>query len=730
MPRPPAFDSSSRRFGGDEKDDAHETLEGTIGYVVYASDDSDYLVARFETDEGLTTIAGSIGPLEGGENLRLHGRWTEHPKFGKQFQATWSEVATPTTLTGMKKYLGSGVFPGIGPDLASKLVDHFGIDTLDALDEGKARLREVEGIGPKRAQTLMDGFSDGRDRHRVFSELRGLGLNAMQSNSLYEKWQAGAIDRVREDPYALCDMLRGFGFRTAERIAEQVGIERDSVVRARGVLQHLLREGMQQGHACMPEDDLLQQMQEVGMEIETILEAIKGLVDADRLRIGGEPRMHYLPEMWNAEIGVADNILRLLDGEASCPATADQIESAVRRATFTPDESQRRAVEMALESPFAVMTGGPGTGKTTTLRLLLEIYDAAGFGPVELASPTGRAAKRLQEATGRKASTIHRLLGFDPMENGFRHNEDNPIDARVLVLDEVSMLDLPLAHALLRATADGCRVLFVGDADQLPSVGPGSVLRDLVASAAIPTTRLARIHRQDQGSGIIEAAHAILEGCLPETATSGGSGDFFLSIQDDAEQAATMVEKIVCERIPGKYDIDPMQDVLVLAPMYRGALGVDALNDRLAASLNPDGAAGPEWANGLRVGDRIMIVRNDYDREVFNGDTGIVLAIGTNNVSLEVGGYILEYKANEMHDFIRSYCVTVHRSQGSEAKAVVVVLGSSHYMMLRRNLLYTAVTRGKDLVVVVANRQALRQAVSNATENLRHGQLQQRLAVH
>jgi exodeoxyribonuclease V alpha subunit len=316
------------------------------------------------------------------------------------------------------------------------------------------------------------------------------------------------------------------------------------------------------------------------------------------------------------------------------------------------------------------------------------------------------------------------------MENGFRHNEDNPIDARVLVLDEVSMLDLPLAHALLRATADGCRVLFVGDADQLPSVGPGSVLRDLVASAAIPTTRLARIHRQDQGSGIIEAAHAILEGCLPETATSGGSGDFFLSIQDDAEQAATMVEKIVCERIPGKYDIDPMQDVLVLAPMYRGALGVDALNDRLAASLNPDGAAGPEWANGLRVGDRIMIVRNDYDREVFNGDTGIVLAIGTNNVSLEVGGYILEYKANEMHDFIRSYCVTVHRSQGSEAKAVVVVLGSSHYMMLRRNLLYTAVTRGKDLVVVVANRQALRQAVSNATENLRHGQLQQRLAVH
>ena len=464
MPRPHAFDSNTRHFGEGDESDAHETIEGTIGYVVFASEDSDFLVARFETDEGLTTIAGPIGPLEGGENLRLHGHWIEHAKFGKQFQADWAEVATPTTLAGMKKYLGSGVFPGIGPDLANKLVDHFGIDTLDALDEGKTKLREVEGIGPKRAQTLMEGFSDGRDRHRVFSELRGLGLNAMQSNSLYEKWQAGAIDRVRDDPYALCDMLRGFGFRTAERIAEQVGIERNSTVRARGVLQHLLREGMQQGHACLPEDDLFRQMQEVGMELDIIVEAVKALAENDRLRMSGEPRMHYLPEMWNAEIGVAHNINRLLKEKAECPATPTQIEAAVRRAEYTPDESQRRAVEMALESSFAVMTGGPGTGKTTTLRLLLEIYDAAGFGPVELASPTGRAAKRLQEATGRKASTIHRLLGFDPMENGFRHNEDDPLEAKVLVIDEVSMLDLPLAHALLRATSDACRVLFVGDA--------------------------------------------------------------------------------------------------------------------------------------------------------------------------------------------------------------------------------------------------------------------------
>ncbi|MDP6850538.1 MAG: ATP-dependent RecD-like DNA helicase, partial [Planctomycetota bacterium] len=688
------------------------------------------------TEEGLLTAAGDLQPVHEGAHLRLHGKWQNHPRFGKQFRAEWSEHSTPTTEVGLERYLGSGAFFGIGPEMARRLVAHFGDKTLDALEKGARELRKVKGVGPKRAEALAENFQEGRDQHRVLAELRGLGLSGAQAKKAYDQWAAGTVERIRKDPWGLIGVLERVGFHTAEKMAEQIGLPKDCPERARGVILHFLREATREGHVCLPQDSIWNQLEDLGLATETVAGAVAELKTQGRLVLeegpvpppdSGTGTWWYLSGLWQDVVGLAENLQRIRSGGRGPLATPQQIESALQRAAFPPDESQLRAVRMALEEPVSVLTGGPGTGKTTTLHLLLEILESAGCSKVRLASPTGRAAKRLQEATGRDASTLHRLLGFDPHEGGFRHDEDEPIEASFVVVDEVSMMDVNLAHSLTRALPTHCRLLLVGDADQLPSVGPGSVLRDLVASDSIPATRLELVHRQAAGSGITTAAHDILEGNTPETMTGTG-GDFFTTYREDPEEAAAMVERVVCERIPEKYGLDPRQDILVLSPMYKGPLGVDALNERLGARLNPSqDSEDSVAANGLRVGDKVMVVRNDYDREVFNGDTGKVVRTRDGGVVVEMEGKLLEYEVEDLPNLIRSWCVTVHRSQGSEALAVVVVLGNSHWIMLRRNLLYTGITRGKKLVTVIASKQALRRAIGNAEENSRYGLLQNRL---
>ncbi len=730
MARPGSPTPSPRASGRSEPPEGHLLLEGQVTGVVFENPDTGFSVVRLLTSEGAATAAGALSPVHEGEQLRLHGWWEKHPKFGQQFHAAWSEHAAPSTLDGMERYLGSGAFPGIGPDMARRLVTHFKEKTLEALAAGAAVLRRVEGIGPKRAATLAEGFREGAARHRVLAELRGFGLGGPQSLRVYETWGPSAVERVRKDPYALIGEIRGVGFETAERIGRAVGVEEGSVVRARGVALHLLREAAREGHACLPEAAVVQRLLDLGVEDANTLQALTDLVQEGRMVRDAadgrapEPAL-YLPDLFAAEAGVARHLRRLAAQPESALVGPEAVDRALARTRFRPDPSQSAALEMALRRPASVLTGGPGTGKTTTLRVLLETLDAAGIGPVPLASPTGRAAKRLQEATGREACTLHRLLGWDPVGHGFVHDEENPLAARYLVVDEVSMLDLPLAHALLRALADGARLLLVGDADQLPSVGPGSVLADLVASGAVPFTRLTRVHRQDENSGIVEAAHRILAGELP--AETEGGGDFFVVLKEDPAEAAAMVERLVAERIPQRYGMDPARDVLVLAPMYRGPLGVHELNRRLAAALNPGAPDGPAWAGGLRAGDRVMAVRNDYDREVFNGDSGRVVEAREDVLLVEMDGRLMEYGPEDMADLIPSWCVTVHRAQGSEARAVVIVLGGSHWLMLRRNLLYTAVTRGRELVVLVAARGALRRAVGNDEENRRFGLLRARL---
>ena len=713
---------------------AHESLAGQVAAVIFQGEDTGFAVISMKVEgEGHVTAAGSLGSVHEGEFLRLHGKWTKHPKFGRQFQAQWSEHTSPTSLDGLEKYIGSGTFPGVGPDMAKRLVAHFGERTLDALEGGTINLQDVPGIGPKRAEALAEGFQEGRERHRVLAELRGFGLGGNHASALYERWQARAIERVQADPYALVGDLRGVGFQTADAIARTVGIPLDSAVRARGVLLHLLREAGREGHTCLPEMQTLEKLDQLGLSQDSIVEGVKGAIEAGRVLLveietSVGDKAFYLSELHEAEEGLAEQIQRLLAPGDEAVATPEQVLGAIERTAFRPDESQRVALEMALSAHLAVITGGPGTGKTTTLRLLLEILAAAGSFEVKLASPTGRAAKRLQEATGFEASTIHRLLGFDPANGGFRHDQDEPLELDYLIVDEVSMMDVQLAHSLMQAVPDGARVLLVGDADQLPSVGPGAVLRDLVAVPTVPTTRLEQIHRQDAGSGITEAAHSILHGEMPQAVTTpSGKGDFFLTFIDDAEQAADMTERIIAERIPEKYGFDVGRDLLLLSPMYRGPLGVDELNRRLSERLNPDGEE-VAWAAPLRTGDRVMVVRNDYDRETFNGDTGEVISIGKDELIVEINGGPQHYGRDDVKDLIPAYCVTVHRAQGSEARAVVIVLGNTHYPMLRRNLLYTAVTRGKELVVVVCSKSALRRAVTNDFERTRYGGLVARLA--
>lgn len=715
----------------------HEVVQGQVEGVIFENPDTGFAVVRLLTSEGAISVAGALSPVHEGEQLRLHGWWETHPRFGRQFRAAWAESAAPSTLEGIARYLGSGAFPGIGPDLARRLVAHFGDETLQALGEGEARLREVEGIGPKRAATLAETFRDGAARHRVLAELRGLGLNGAQGRTVYELLGPAAIGRLKADPYALIGSVRGYGFESAERVARAAGLALTGPERARGVVLHLLREAVREGHACLPEPLVIERLFELGCEDGVVVESLRGLAEARRLVReapgDGESEVElYLPELHVAESGVAALVAALRDRPSAALASEAQVAAALRRTRFQPDPSQQRALEMALRHPLSVLTGGPGTGKTTTLRLLLDVLDAAGVGTVRLASPTGRAAKRLQEATGREASTLHRLLGWDPVAGGFRHDEDEPLELDFLIIDEVSMLDLPLAHAVLRALPPAARLLLVGDADQLPPVGPGSVLADLIASGTVPVTRLARIHRQGEDSGIVEAAHRILEGRSPADAASdpaaaGGGSDFFLVLREDPAEAAALVEQLVVERIPRRYGMDPAREVLVLAPMYRGPLGVHELNRRIGAALNPGGAPGPAWAGGLRAGDRVMAVRNDYAREVFNGDAGRVARVADDLLTVEMDGRLLEYGPDDASDLIPAWCVTVHRAQGSEARAVVIVLGGSHWMMLRRKLLYTAVTRGRELVVLVASRAALARAVRNDEEGRRHGLLRARL---
>ncbi|HPD15067.1 MAG TPA: ATP-dependent RecD-like DNA helicase [Planctomycetota bacterium] len=712
-----------------------ESFQGTVERVVFSAPDRAYAVARVRPEGrgGLVTAVGKLLELKEGEVLRLEGRWVTHKTHGRQFEVEHYEVVAPTSARGIQRYLGSGLVPGIGPELAARLVKRFGEATLDVIEHQPERLREVEGIGRKRQQQIIEAYGAQKGLREVMVFLHEYGVSPAVGARIYKTYGSSAISIVRDNPYRLAADIFGVGFRTADRIAANLGIPHDSPQRAAAGVVHALRELGDDGHACYPQRTLAEAASRM---LEVPVEQVEAAIEAQR--VGGELvvddahplRPVYLPALHAAETGVAQRLAELAATPAPFPPidAGRAVEWVQRQVRIQLPPGQQDALRKAVASKLTVITGGPGVGKTTVLRCLVEIFQARRLR-VALGAPTGRAAKRLAEVTRTDAMTIHRLLKYQPRTSAFEYNERNPLQADVVIVDEASMLDLLLTCHLARALSPQTVLVLVGDVDQLPSVGPGSVLRDVIASGVAAVARLTDIFRQEAHSLIVGNAHRINRGEMPALngPGEGPARDFFFLERADPEEAAETVLDLVARRLPAAYGLDPVDDIQVLAPMHRGAVGAQALNERLRERLNPAETPG---GRGFRPGDKVMQIRNNYDKEVFNGDLGRVLEArpDAGQVIVRLDERELAYGPDELDELVPAYAITIHKSQGCEYPAVVVPILTQHYMMLQRNLLYTAVTRGRRLVVLVGTKRAIAIAVRNDRIRERHSLLRERLA--
>jgi exodeoxyribonuclease V alpha subunit len=732
-----------------------ETLSGSVERITYYNPENGYSVLRLRPDhrkapglnrEGLVTVIGNLPELSPGEHLRLQGNWNNHPKHGLQFQSEVCEQTLPASVAGIRRYMGSGLIKGIGPRLAERIVAMFGNQTLEVIESQPERLLEVPDIGPKRSRLIAAAWQEQKQVKEIMLFLHSHGVSTNLAIKIYKQYGDQALAIVQSDPYRLARDIYGVGFKTADRIAQALGLPADHPSRIEAGVIYTLNEAVDDGNVYAPRPSLEQRATELlGVGTELVPPALERLSQDDRIRQeilpflkeaaqdGGVPPggkaaeagapygtpAVYLTPLYRSETGVADRLYAL----ATClPGRLSDLPPAFVRLDPMLSPEQQSAVRTALSHPLSVLTGGPGTGKTTCLKALIAALEEARKR-YALASPTGRAAKRLAQATGRQASTIHRLLGFSPGE-GFRYNAEHPLEIDLLVVDEASMLDLVLANNLLKALEPGTHLLLVGDVDQLPSVGAGDVLRDVIASELAPVTRLSVIFRQAANSRIITNAHRINHGQMPLFPPSAAGdqhapeGDFFLFPAETPEEAADWVEDVVCRRIPAAFGLEPRDEIQVLAPMYRGPCGVTALNQRLQASLNPAQLMKPEktlYGQTFRPGDKVMQTQNNYDKDVYNGDIGVVTGINPvdQTLTIDFEGRGVEYDWSEADQVILAYAVSVHKAQGSEFSAVVIPLVTQHYLMLQRNLLYTAVTRARRLCVLVGSRRAIGIAVRN-----------------
>ncbi len=710
-----------------------DALEGTLERVVYSNADTRWTVARMSINgqKGLATIVGNLVDLSPGAALRLRGEWVTDSRYGEQFKVRTYVTLTPSTLEGIERYLGSGLVSGIGPALAARIVARFGNATLEVIEQHPDRLAEVPGIGKSRADKLHQAWTDQRAVADVMLFLQGLGVSSAFAARIYKRYGDRAIEIVRDDPYRLALEVWGVGFKTADAIAERLGVARDSPRRAQAGVLHLLHTLSEDGHTFVLADELVRQAIEV-LAIDTLIveDAVRALV-ADKYAIAdelpGRGRAIYTPELHDAETQAAAHLARLATSPAP-PLGFDPDGALVRFEETTGMQlapGQRHAVRAAIAHKLVVITGGPGVGKTTVVRAVLDVLERAGR-LVALAAPTGRAAKRMAEATGHPALTLHRMLEWQPGTTTFKRGPDSPLPCDALIVDEASMLDIHMAHRVASALRSRARLILVGDIDQLPAVGPGSVLADVIDSRQAAVARLTEIFRQAAASQIITNAHRINQGELPDQQGT----DYFFIARDDPEAALATLQEVVCERIPKRFGLDPVDDVQVLAPMHRGVVGAANLNEVLQRTLNPTGASITRGSRTFRTGDKVMQVKNDYDKDVFNGDIGRIIAVGDGDqaeVLVEFDGRRVSYPPEELDQLVLAYAVTVHKSQGSEYPAVVIPLMTQHYMMLQRSLLYTAITRGKRLVVVIGQPRALAMAVRTQDARTRMSALGLRL---
>ena len=724
--------------------------------ITYANEETGYTVARVDTGRGgneLLTVVGALLGAQPGESLRLFGRWASHPQYGKQFVVENYTTVLPATIQGIQRYLGSGLIKGIGPRFAERIVEAFGVDTLEVIENAPARLIEVPGLGPKRTKKIAAAWEEQKSIKEVMVFLQGVGVSTSLAVRIFKKYGDASIGVVKNEPYRLASDVWGIGFLTADRIAQAVGIPHDSPERVKAGLQYALSQSSDQGHCYLPEERLIADgVKLLQVDVGLVIDCLAELVTEDGVvresvpgPAGGEPiTAVYLVPFHRAEISLANQLLRLLHTDSDrLPAFAGKggegidwqaaLDWLTRRTGTDLAPEQQASVKLALTRKVAVLTGGPGCGKSFTVKSIVTLALAKN-AKVVLAAPTGRAAKRLSELTGAQASTVHRLLELRPGGDA-AFDRDRPLDADLVVVDEASMLDLILANKLVKAVAPGSHLLFVGDVDQLPSVGAGEVLRDMLAEGSpIPSVRLTRIFRQAQQSGVVTNAHRINEGLPPRTE---GLVDFFLFAEEDTERAAGLTVDVVARRIPQKFGLDPRRDVQVLAPMHRGPAGAGNLNTLLQAAVTParEGLAERRFGGRtFRVGDKVTQIRNNYEKGqngVFNGTVGVVTSLSVDDQRLTVltdEDEEIPYDFDELDELAHAYAVTIHRSQGSEYPAVVIPVTTSAWTMLQRNLLYTAVTRAKQLVVLVGSRKAIGQAVRTVSAGRRHSALGHRLA--
>jgi len=716
-------------------------IEGVLNSIVFRNDENGYVVARLivKGSDQTVTLTGRLPGVVVGENLRCVGTWISHARFGRQFQLEGYEIVPPSTTEGIIKYLSSGLVKGIGPKLAKRMVSHFGKETLHIIDKEPERLKEIPGIGTRRVSDIAKAWSVKKDVQEIMVFLRSYGVGQAMAVKIYSRYGKETVRLIKENAYRLCEEIFGIGFRTADQIATNLGVEPESPFRIRAVISHILDLAASEGHLCLPWNELVKRASEATecapelIEKQIVSRCNERALVLEERRLAPlvrdereDGRLVFLRALHDAEEGVLARLKALKKGTKKKLGgdTSALLHQAEKESGLSLHDSQRDAIAAALREPVLVITGGPGVGKTTIIRFITSILDKRGFR-IALAAPTGRAAKRLGEATGCSASTIHRLIRFNPRTGNFEHNRHNPLPCDMLILDECSMVDVPLADGLLKAVPDNGRVLFVGDADQLPSVGPGDFLRSLIDSGRFPVVRLTRLFRQKAGGGIVAAAHAVNRGEVPEFTAAGQDGETFFVDQPDPEKAAKLVVHLVSRRIPARFGFDPVRDIQVLTPMHKGPAGTEKLNAALRAALNP----GPAGRGRFRAGDKVMQIRNNYNLNVFNGDIGRVEAVDseTGVAKVRVDDQIAEYEAERQDELLHAYCVSIHKSQGCEFPAVVIPLLTQHFLLLKRNLLYTGLTRARKLLVVVGSLKALRIAAGNNTISERWSLLQNRL---
>ena len=717
-------------------------LQGQIERITYTNEENGYTIAKLKVygQRDLVTIVGSLMAPMPGEIIRMRGEWANHPKYGQQFKIVHYNTTVPASVYGIEKYLGSGLIKGIGPVMAKRIVKRFGKETLDVIEEGVEKLLEVGGIGKKRIGMIQKAWDDQKEIREVMLFLQTHGVSSGYATKIFKQYGNRSIQVVTENPYRLATDIFGIGFVTADRIAEKLGFDKNSELRAEAGILYVLNQLSDDGHVYYPFDPLIEKCIEIlQVDREVIVRALAAIELADRIVIEDlkgleildeKQKAVYLAKFHVSETGIANRLKVLVNSPKSIRTikTDKAIEWVQKQLSIRLAEKQIEAIRCAAENKVMVITGGPGTGKTTIINAILKIFSKLHVN-ILLGAPTGRAAKRMNETTGHEARTLHRMLEFSMQKGGFQKNDEHPLDCDLLIVDEASMIDTILMHHLLKAIPPNATFIMVGDVNQLPSVGAGNVLKDIIGSGALPVVELNEIFRQAQESQIIVNAHKINNGSIPSLKPTGPADDFYFIEQDDPEEVLKIILDLTSNRMPKRFGFDPIDDIQVLTPMHKGTVGAGNLNTELQKALNPSKEGVTRGARNFMINDKVMQIKNNYDKEVFNGDIGRIMNIDQENQEVQISfdDRLVPYDYTDLDEIVLAYAVSVHKSQGSEYPAIIIPILTQHYILLQRNLIYTGITRGRKLVVMVGTKRALAIGVNNDKTQRRYTYLRKRL---